>query len=224
MKLTVLTLGLVLVAGCSGDPTTPVARESPSSDASGAGVFSTESPRALRDRPSHALEPGTYRMSYDASGSPAMLVDVPEGWVEEARWYVVSDDGEEFLGIYSTDAVPRDACDSGTEVAPGPTVDDLVAALVAQRSTRTSRPRRVTLAGQRGVHLVVHGPADLDRCRSAPELVRGRGLYVDGQVDELWVLDVHGTRVVVDVAHGARTPRAEVEELAAMAASMRYTT
>ena len=41
MKLTVLTLGLVLVAGCSGDPTTPVARESPSSDASGACVFST---------------------------------------------------------------------------------------------------------------------------------------------------------------------------------------
>ena len=104
---------------------------------------------------------------------------------------------------------------------PGPTVDDLVRALVAQPTRNATTPTDVTLAGHAGTYLewsvpedmVVTGDADFDGCDFWPDsdhrdfvswLSTGDGeryQQVAGQVDRLWVLDVDRQRLVIDATY-----------------------
>jgi hypothetical protein len=180
--------------------------------------------RPLVDGPRTSLSPATYRFSTDDGELPDALVDVPRGFDAEATWYVVSPDGQEFLGLLSPGRVTADPCRAGDNAGrdPGPSVRDLADALAAQRSTRATRPRPVTLDGHDGLYLELEGPAHLGRCPEPGDLFQGRGIYGDHQVDQLWIVDVAGTRMVVDAAHTDATPAAERAALARMARAIRF--
>jgi hypothetical protein len=160
---------------------------------------------------------------------PDALVDVPLGYDDEATWYVVSHDRQQFLGLWTVSRVDPDACRRRWHDVydPGPTVRDLADGLVAQRSTRSSTPEPVTLAGYRGLYVEVASPRDLRGCGPDPGLwtsgtTGGRGIYGDGQVDRVWILDIDGQRVVVDAGFSAKSSDTAVAELTSMVESLRF--
>lgn len=142
------------------------------------------------------------------------------------------------LSVWDVVQVPSDPCHwQGSMTNPGPTVEDLVQALVAQRTRNATKPAKVTLGGYSGVYLewsvphdmVVTGDADFAGCDAWPDnghldfvswLSTGEGeryQQVAGQVDRLWVLDVEGQRLVVDATYSpdaTEVDRAELEQVA----------
>jgi len=147
------------------------------------------------------------------------------------------------LSVWDVAQVPSDPCHwQGQMRDPGPTVDDLVGALVAQATRAATIPTDVTLAGFRGRYLewsvpsdmVVTGDADFKGCDVEPSnghldfiswlSSSGGSRYqqVAGQVDRLWVLDVDGQRLVVDATYSPGTTEANRAELGQVAESIRF--
>ena len=77
------------------------------------------------------LEAGTYVIRLSPHGFPNVLITVPDGWSTDTNWYVGTPgyiSGVLFWNVVDVYAHP---CRwKGPLVHPGPTVDDLVAALV----------------------------------------------------------------------------------------------
>ena len=128
---------------------------------------------------------------------------------------------------------------------PGPTVDDLAAALVDIPLRNASQPIDVTLDGYAGKLRRVeraHGRRD-GRAGQLRRLRHGDGRrhffeswigdpsgwggdryhQGPGQVDRLWILDVDGVRFVIDAALGClRQPAEEREELLDVVESIQF--
>ena len=94
--------------------------------------------------------------------SPTFRVTIPAGWD------VVTEDGidirkhrdqpnEVIFTVFSPDInVYPDACASGkSPPRTGPTTDDLIAALNAQKNTDVSEPAPITIGGRPGVRVEV---------------------------------------------------------------------
>lgn len=170
---------------------------------------------------------------------PAYSVDAPDGWSSLGGKFVVSHGAVVIgLSVWDVSEVPSDPCQwLGNLSDPGPTVDDLVGALVAQRSRNATTPTDVTLAGHSGKYLewsvpddmIVTGDADFEGCDVEPSNGHldfiswlnssggSRYQQVAGQVDRLWVLDVDGQRLVVDATYSpdaTAVDRAELEQVA----------
>ena len=177
-----------------------------------------------------ALAPGIYRFSvhvYDGVETPEASIDVPAGFDDEASWYVVSHDGNEFLGPWTVGVVYNDPCRLGktTYRSPGPSVQNLAHALVAQRSTRTAAPEPVTVDGYRGLYVEIHSPVDMSECVNVADLwgsPGGRGIYNDCQVDRVWILDVDGRRLVVNAAYSAESTAEDINKLSSMVQSLEF--
>lgn len=219
MNRTLLLLtSAVLLAGCTDSTDTPSGGPAPA-------VTST-SPAHLGGS-NDDLAPGTYQASFlTASGhaSSDALLDIPEGFLDGDDWYVVSADGDTFLGLWVVDEVDRDACldDDRDAVDPGPGVQDLVSALVAQASTDTPAPEQVTLGGHEASYVELTGPHDLTRCDDHPALWRSpeRPIYSGGQVDRVWVLEAAGERLVLDASYSRSSTAKERAALTAMVESL----
>ena len=107
----------------------------------------------------------------------------------------------------------------------------LVAALSAQRTTRTSKPVPVTLDGHHGSYLELTVPATVRVARCADGyFMPWEGKPADAQhsvetpgtVEHLWILDVDGQRVVLDAIAAPEVTPAEVDELTAMVESVEF--
>ena len=103
-------------------------------------------------------------------------------------------------------------------------------------------PTDVTLGGYRGrylqwsvpTHMVVTGDADFQGCSVFPsnghrDFVSwfGNGLgeryeQVAGQVDRLWILNVHGQRLLVDATYSPDTTQTQRHELGRIAKSILF--
>jgi hypothetical protein len=121
--------------------------------------------------------------------------------------------------------------------APATTVDEFVAAIRAQTSRDASAPVDVTVAGFAGKSITLHVPddaafsagefTDCDKATFGSWTVPGaagpdRFAQGPGQIDELWILDVDGTLVVLDAAYYAATSAESVAELRALAESATF--
>jgi hypothetical protein len=182
---------------------------------------------------------------------PTYEVVVPANWVSEGdRRFVVKYTFEHppvlGLSVWDVARVFRDPCHwVGQDYDPGPTVEDLVAALLAQPTRNATQPTDVTLAGYSGKYLEWSVPADLqsstwtdfDACDIQPTDVvhrnfqswLGNGMgnryeQVPGQIDQLWVLDVDGQRLVIDATYSPDTVQADRDELGSVVASLRFAT
>ncbi len=180
-------------------------------------------------------------------GTPGFSVALPETWQDVggsfAVKYPVGDEPGPVLGVSVWDVglVFRDACKwDGSAFDPGPTVDNLVDALVAQQTSSATSPTEVTLAGHSGKYLELTVPPDLkstawtqsDDCdlvvsegnrnyqRWLGASAGTRWSQVPGQVDRLWVLDVDGQRLVVDATYSPDTSHADRVEQAAVVDSL----
>ena len=111
--------------------------------------------------------------------------------------------------------------------APVTTVREAVAALSAQASRDATAPMDVRVDGHAGKAITLHVPddavfTDCDRgeFRTFVEGEDSARYHQDpGQIDLLWVLDVNGELVIIDVAYYEGTPESVLDEMGAIVES-----
>lgn len=250
--LAVAIAAALLASACSAPPTatlgpTPSAVPSFTTPASsttpaptpGSGVLPPGVlPLGAGPHTAHVMGTGSY---------PGYTVVVPAAWYDFGGLFVIkypSSVPAPVLGISVWDVgqVFRDPCHwQSTGFNPGPSVADLVTALVAQPRRNATTPADVTLAGYSGRYLELSVPADLksstwtdfDTCDVDSGGHRdynawlGNGMgnrhaQVPGQVDRLWVLDVNGQRLVVDATYSPDTTATDRDELQHIVESLRF--
>jgi hypothetical protein len=182
------------------------------------------------------LDPGTYFIDPDGDPSTPLRVvyEVPvEGW---SQWIgaakFADDDGHVGVSITTVENVVRQACHNHSPTDPpvGPTVDDLATALTDLAPFKvTSPPKNVTIYGYRGKHLELTVPdlpvshEGFTECLDAnlyswmsPHLgPTGDNAFFGytgpGYREEIWILDVEGTRLMIAAG---RSPGSSSEDLA----------
>jgi hypothetical protein len=243
-----LVLGLVVaIAGC-GTPdgpsgsSTPARTDSPSATASG----QTATARNIYDVPNFApLEPGTYYIDPDKDQATPLqvLYTVPEGWSQWIGAFKGEEGAHRGVGVSITTVTNLvvDGCTDHAAADPpvGPTVDELAAALIDLAPFRVQEAiGEVTLAGYPGKHLALILP-DVPRevrgddsyytgCTNgeiwswnAPNLSDAfYGYQAPGQVEEIWILDVHGSRLVITGTWFAESPPGDIAEMRALLESI----
>lgn len=129
-----------------------------------------------------------------------------------------------FLGLYPGGDVFSEPCltnsEAGADVPVGPTVDDLVTALVDHPSLDVTDPVGVTIAGYSGTYLDLTVPDDIGEC--VRYFAMDHHIYAQGpgQRWHMWILDVDGTRVVVETNDYPGTPPERLAEMQAMIESL----
>lgn len=161
-----------------------------------------------------AIVPGRYRLTVPASNVEVVLT-LDDGWtagggedgvsVAVPSWYVTSARGS--ISFWLAGNVGADACNpivTAPDPPIGPSVGELLTAIVAQRNSDTTTPAAVVVGGHDGQRLTIKPaknlPTDCDQLTwfldPAGEVGRGttRG---DRVADTLYMLDVDGQRVVI---------------------------
>jgi Tol biopolymer transport system component len=129
--------------------------------------------------------------------------------------------------------VPGDPCrsDSTMPATPATTPDQISSALAAQASRGASEPVHVTIGGYEGSSLTVHVPDDvvLADCEAETYLTYATGddpgarpQQGPGQIDEIWILDVNGSTVIISAHYRPDTPAESVEEMRSIAQSATF--
>jgi hypothetical protein len=195
------------------------------------------------------LEPGTYTIDpdLDPSTPPRVVYEVPaEGWAQWIGAAKPADDGFVMVSITTVTNLVRHGCrdHSWTDPPVGPSVDDLAAALADLAPFRvTSPPTDVTIYGYRGTHLEltvpdlpVEGEGDdrrFARCAggtlkswvAAIDTAAGDAFYgyngEPGRTEEFWILDVDGTRLMIEANWSPASPGKDVAEMRAILDSIR---
>jgi hypothetical protein len=209
----------------------PTAIASPSGAALGGlpeGPFVVETGEGLPPITATIPGPGwTFDAAFDILGKGVDVENLPEASI--LLWAYPVGTGFDVYG---------DPCQwkSTPPDAPATTVDDFAEALAAQPSRDGSEPVDVTVGGYAGKSLTLHVPSDavFEDCDDGN--FTSYGVAIDagtepsrwhqgpGQIDELWILDVGGTTVVLDAMYRSDTSAELIEELRAIATSATFTT
>ena len=179
-------------------------------------------------------EPGTYLLNTE--GEPAgeyhlpgdATLTIPAGWSGGSGYRVSKNedpaDPIAYTGVGfwiwddDFDTVYLDPCewaDGAIEPPVGPTVDDLANALANQPQRGDPVPVDVTLDGYSGKMVEMTVPTDIDFADCDGGEFRswlGRYHQGPGQVDQLYILDVEGQRVVIYSNYMPGTSEAERAE------------
>ena len=213
---TAAVAAILLLAGCAGQqpssqrqasttprPTSPAAV--PSSPAAGGMLFEDIEPGT-------ELEPGTYVLNFSSIGGAeafptlAVTFTVPPGWQRVMVDGLVWNDSGTRLGMVIVDGIYTDPCDPGAGVvtpAVGPSVDDLSSALLAYPGWEEALSTTVSLAGFEGRRVELNAGADASCAGEAAQLFRTVGSPGftmgpgEGDLHEVFIMDVEGTRLVV---------------------------
>jgi hypothetical protein len=185
------------------------------------------------------LQPGTYSLDPDLDPSTPLRVvyEVPEGWSSWIGAAKPADDGHVMVSITTVTNLVRHGCRDHSWADPpvGPSVDDLATALADLAPFRvTSPPKDVTIYGYSGKNLeltvpdlpVDHGEftgctgGNLKSWVAAIDTQEGDAFYgynaEPGRTEEFWILDVDGTRLVIEVNWSPASPREDVAEMRAV--------
>ena len=166
---------------------------------------------------SENLEAGTYPVNpFIPIG---IEVTVPAGWTGVGGWLLIGPRGVEppdgmnirFGSARAVFANPFERADGFVDPAMGPTVDDLVDAMVSHPDWPTSPPTDVTLDGYEGKVVRMTLPADLEIPEDGFLLFQdGQGgdrwAFEPGQIIDFYVIDVEGQRLVLELFSYSDTP------------------
>ena len=209
----ILLIAAGILAACSsaGDDT--------QAGTAGTGATSVPSPKASTAPSPGASEPRTYvfktlDQAFDAKYRITM--DLLDGYSADAGNPVVfgSDDGQGISAWIVANVYAEPCRWTGTLLHPpiDPSVGGLVTGLASQSSRHASAATDVTLAGFTGKFMELTVPAriDLADCndgefRTWVEPSGGARYLEPGQRDLLWIVDVDGSRLVIDAALGPET-------------------
>lgn len=225
-----LILGSQLLGGpgrTTGGAPTATPTPSPSTSSSEAGLPTGPFALAAPDgQPSTTViipAPGwTFDAELDALGKGKEVANVPEATVLFWSW-------KPGTGFY----VFGDPCrwPSTKPKTPVTTPDDIAAGLAVQAHRDASKPVDVTVGGYHGKATTLHVPDDasLDTCQGGVFATYGtedddlaRYQQGAGQVDDLWILDVEGSIVIIDATYRPDSRLDLVEEMRAIAESATF--
>ena len=180
----------------------------------------------------HTLRPCCLEDNPRAASMTMVLMAPPswEVWDETGVWPVGQGndppDGA-FVGLYPGGNVFSEPCltdeEASADVPVGPTVDDLVTALVDHPSLDVTDAVDVTLAGYSGKYLDLTVPDDISECvRYMP---MDHHIYAQGPGHRwhMWILDVDGVRVLVETNDYAGTSAGRLAEEQAIVNSLEIT-
>jgi hypothetical protein len=192
------------------------------------------------------LEPGSYFIDPDADPSTPLRVvyDVPvSGWAQWMGAVKGGGGGHVMVSITTVPNLVRQGCRNHSPADPrvGPSVDDLATSLADLAPFRvTSPPEDVTVDGYSGKHLEWTVPQnlqfdgdgfpecaddDLESWMSPNNGPPGdntyRGYEGPGDSEEFWILDVHGTRLVIVAGRSPGSPSQDLSEMQAILDSIR---
>jgi hypothetical protein len=213
-------------------------------------IGSTTTIQNIGDLPNFApLEAKTYYIDSDDDASTPLRVmyTIPEeGWLMWIGTFKPEDAVGEgrYVGVSITTVsnIMVDACVDQRPADPpiGPTVDDLAAALAALPPFQVTKPPTdVTINGYSGKHLELTVPDDLPY-----EFRSGGGYWTDcgrgelrswigtksfdyfygygpGQIEEFWILDVDGTRLMIQAMWFPESPPQDITEMRTILDSIR---
>lgn len=194
------------------------------------------------------LAPGRYFVDPDLNPSTPLRVvyEVPaDGWSSWIGAAKFAGAGHVGVSISTISNVVRHGCSDHSWADPpvGPSVDDLAAALADLAPFEvTSPPEDVFAYGHRGSHLEltvpdlpvegVGGDRSFTGCKdgqlkswvAAIDTEQGDAFYGytgPGYVEEIWIVDAEGTRVMIAAGRSAASPAEDVEELRTILGSIR---
>ena len=153
-----------------------------------------------------------------------VTLSLPAGWEGDSQGVTTMMDGR-YVGVEAGDIthVYADPCQwTGTaSEAVGPTVDDLATAL-AQQPMHDTTVSDIEVDGFAGKLVSMSVPDDLDVAECDEGEFRSWVYHVQdpGRQDDVYILDVDGTRVVIVVAHYPDLPQADLDELDAIVQSL----
>ena len=243
--LAALLVSLAVIAGCSTGPNTESPAAASPSAATLAPTATLVAETTAAPIPADGImQPGAY-VTHPLPAPDdglSLTFTVPAGWSGFGDLTIIPTDEPgtngpggmafQFIGVTSLNS---DLCHwdgPEGEVDVGTTVDDLVAALVAQTAYEVTDPADVSIAGYSGKRVDVIYPAELFKDETSGEapgcdegvtrLFGDGGIYGQGPANR-WqtnILDVDGTRFVIVVQDYPGTSAADRAELDAIVDSM----
>jgi hypothetical protein len=234
---------LVALAGCAPGTGTTAPKTSASPAPSEPSPTPTTQD-IMELEPFAPLEPGTYFIDPDGDPSTPLRVayEVPaEGWSQWIGAVKFGDDGHAGVSITTVTNLVQHGCRDHSWADPpvGTSVDDFASALADLAPFRvTSPPKDVTIYGYRGKHLELTVPdlpveevGDDRRFTGCEEgTLKSWVAFVDtepgdafygyngepGRTEEFWILDVDGTRLVIETNWSPASPPEDVAEMRAI--------
>lgn len=178
---------------------------------------------------SDALTPGTYfiQSPYPMRITFTVPVDgwqnyVWEGGAALGNTRAVCTTGDDCappgagVGFHLVTGVAEDPCNPGLgRVDYGPTIDDLASALADRPGFTSTEPTSLTIAGLPARYVELRAvPGQVDGCAGSVSVFYagafGRGA-TSGERLRLWVVDVSGTRLVIEAFDFPSTPDGEID-------------
>lgn len=244
----VAAVALVTNDDDGGGETTTFASPTASTPAAVTEPTTPAGPQPIEDLDGEAaLEPGTYSIDPDGDPSTPLRVtyEVPaEGWESWIGAAKRSGYTHVLVSISTVTNVTKHACDDYTAANPavGPTVDDLATALSQLAPFEVSSPPTdLSMLGYQGKNLELTVPPDMGvvgdrdnymfadclggqlRSWISPTLDGSFYGYngEPGRVEEFWILDVDGTRLMIEATYAPDSPPEDVAEMDAIVDSIR---
>ena len=217
-------------ASVAASPTSPTDQAVPTAVGGTATPSGPPAPsaidQAVRLSGNGPLAAGSYYLDnrYYTNAS-RLTITLPAGWTTEEYGELYKDrdgPGEVKFITWVLTHVFSDACEWGTLVDVGTTVDELVTALTEQEGRKASVPTSVTVGGFPAKRLELTVPADLDTstCTNGvlrywpapgPDMSDGYCCARPGSTDTVLVVDIRGNVLVVVARHH---PGSSAENLA----------
>lgn len=173
-----------------------------------------------------ALNVGTYYVADSgATNAQSLTFTLPAGWTTADL--VAKNSGTPGEVLFTTWVVTHvftDVCHWGTLVNAGTTTDDLISALSAQHGRTASAPSDATISGYpaKRIELTVAADLDVSTCTDGnlrywpgpgPDLSSGLCCNPPGNIDDVYVVDIAGRRLVVVARHYPGSSEADKAEL-----------
>ena len=160
---------------------------------------------------------------YQVNGLPVRLtVALPAGghWWTDTDWVVIGPNGNQSpdgmaIRFYTVGALyknPMSVADGFVIPTPGPTVDDLVQAILTHPGWAATGPTSITVDGYAGQHVTLTLPSDV----AGSYYLFGNGAggqiwgFAPDQTFDISIVDVAGQRVVIEAYHFPGTSQADL--------------
>jgi hypothetical protein len=191
----------------------------------GAPTDPTPTPRPALPLAGDSLESGTYRLR--AAGGITVSLTVPAGWRNVSSvgvWDGPPTHSERSLVFWNPNQVQQvyaDPCrsDDGFVDVSDPTVDELAEALANQPDRGEAIPEDIVIDSFTGKQILLQVPEQIDfaDCDGGEfSSWFGRSHQLPGQVDRVYILDVDGQVLVIDMSWMSlenNTDRAELQAI-----------
>ena len=195
----------------------------------------------------YVFDPGRRARALGLGHPPKFQLTVPPGWSSLDGWAVHKGQvytAPVFVTFWDVDRVYATPCKWRFRMMadPGPSVAGLASTLAKQPLRDATAPADVTLGGFRGKYLQWSVPNDIAFDEAHPEKALFPGCDKDtfqswtgavgwasdryqqapGQVDRIWILSVHGARLVIDASYLPTSTARERRELRSVVDSIRF--